>query len=50
MLSIFFFFFLPELEGKTKKFEIESNLVKRNHREGIYLVCELRSASFSVIR
>ena len=38
------FFVLPELDRKTKKFKIESHFVKRKHGEGIYLVCELRSA------
>ena len=33
-----------ELDRKTKKFKLERHFVKRKHREGIYLVCELRSA------
>ena len=37
-------FVLPELDRKTKKFKMESHFVKRKHREGIYLVCELCSA------
>ena len=33
-----------DLDRKTKKFNVESHFVKRKHREGTYLVCELRSA------
>ena len=33
-----------DLDRKTKKFKVESRFVKGKHREGIYLVCELRSA------
>ena len=43
ILSIFVFIF-PELDRKTKKFKLERHFVKRKHREGIYFVCELRSA------
>ena len=43
LLSILFFV-LPELDRKTKRFKLERHFVKRKHREGIYLVCELRSA------
>ena len=33
-----------DLDCKTKKFKVKSHFVKRKHGEGIYLVCELRSA------
>ena len=37
--------FVPlDLDSKTKKFKVESYFMKRKHREGICLVCELRSA------
>ena len=37
-------FVLPELDHKTKRFKLERHFVKRKHREGIHLVCVLRSA------
>ena len=43
-ISTILFFFLPELDRKTKKFKVENHFVKRKPRKGIYLVCELRSA------
>ena len=33
-----------DLDRKTKKLKVESHFVKRKHCEGIYLLCELRSA------
>ena len=48
LLQIFYFvnlvFVLPKLDRKTKKFKLERHFVKCKHREGIYLVWELRSA------
>ena len=32
--TILFFFFLPELDRKTKKFKVENHFVKRKHLEG----------------
>ena len=35
---------LPKLDCKTRKFKLKRHFVKRKHREGSYLICELRSA------
>ena len=36
-----------DLDRKTKKLKVKSHFVKRKHCEGIYLLCELRSAYLS---
>ena len=43
-------FVSPHPDLKTTKFQVESPFVERKHLEGIYLVCELRSAKLNVIR
>ena len=35
---------MTNLDCKSQKFEVENDFVKRKHLEGIYLVCNLRSA------